>query len=41
MRDLKKHDGLHPIHVDALRITEKYGWHVMSVVSREDSDDKQ
>ena len=41
MRDLKKHEGLHPIHVDALKIIERHGWHVMSVCPRKDSVDKQ
>jgi Domain of unknown function (DUF4262) len=41
MRDLKKHEGLHPIHVDALKIIERHGWHVMSVCPRKDSDDKR
>ena len=41
MRDLKNYDGLHPIHVDALRISERSGWHVMSVFLRKDSGGKQ
>lgn len=41
MRDLKKHEGLHPIHVDALKIIERHGWHVMGVCPRKDSDEKQ
>ena len=31
MRDLKNNDGLAPIHVAALKIIEKRGWHVLSV----------
>lgn len=41
MLDLTKRDGLKPGDVRFLEIIEKYGWHVMSVAPRADSDDKQ
>ena len=41
MLDPTKRDGLEPSDVRFLEIIEKYGWHVMSVAPRTDSDDKQ
>jgi hypothetical protein len=41
MRDLKNYDGLAPIHVAALKIIEKRGWHVLSVFLPENSTNQE
>lgn len=41
MRDLKNYDGLAPIHVAALKIIEKRGWHVLSVFPLENSTNQE
>jgi hypothetical protein len=41
MRDWKNNDGLAPIHVAALKIIEKRGWHVLSVFPLENSTNQE
>jgi hypothetical protein len=41
VRDLKNYDGLAPIHVAALKIIEKRGWHVLSVFPQENSTSQE
>ena len=41
MRGLKNYDGLDPIHVAALKIIEKRGWHVLSVFPLENSTNQE
>jgi hypothetical protein len=41
MLDPTKRDGLSRADANFLEIIEKYGWHVMSVAPRTDSEDKQ
>jgi hypothetical protein len=41
MHDLKNYDGLAPIHVAALEIIEKRGWHVLSVFPLENSTNQE
>jgi uncharacterized protein DUF4262 len=41
VRDLKNYGGLAPIHVAALKIIEKRGWHVLSVFPLENSTNQE
>lgn len=41
MLNPKNREGLPPVDAQFLEIVDKYGWHVMSVCPRADSDDKQ